>query len=513
IVVEISAKMLDDGRIQAFVRDITERKKIEEALLESENRLRLVMDATEAGVWDWNITTGEVFFSRNWKESLGYSGNEIAHNISSWEKIVHPDDMPKLRVHLQKHFDDETEHYEFENRLLMKNGDYRWNLDKGKVVERDADGKPLRMVGTDTDITQRKEAENKLNKSERRGRTLLEDSPVCNKIIDLDSRLLYMSSAGVNRLKIPDINSFYGCTYPPDFFPESTRASLIEHLEQAKAGEISSVECLALDMEGCEVWYHTTFVPARDDEDRIEYIIATSVDITERKHAEEKIKTALREKEVMLKEIHHRVKNNLQVISSLLNLQSRYIEDDKMLALFMESRNRVQSMALIHEKLYQAKDFSQIDFSDYARDLSRQLFRANNVNPEKVRFKAEIEEISLSIDVAVPCGLIINELLTNALKHAFPGDRKGTVMLQLHSKRPAKRKPKQGGAVVLTVSDDGVGLPDGFNIESTTSLGVQLVKTLSAQIDGVLQIKSGKGTHFAITFENRSSERLEVSVV
>jgi len=135
-------------------------------------------------------------------------------------------------------------------------------------------------------ITERKRAEEALRDSEIRNRTLLEGSPVCNKIIDLDSRLVYMSAAGQKQLKIPDVKPFYGCTYPPDFFPESTRTSLTEHLERAKAGEISSLECPAIDMEGGEVWYHTTFVPARDDEGRIEYIIATSVDITERKQLE-----------------------------------------------------------------------------------------------------------------------------------------------------------------------------------------------------------------------------------
>ena len=182
---------------------------------------------------------------------------------------------------------------------------------------KDADGNVFAYAGTQRDITERKRAEEALRDSEMKSRALLEGSPVCNKVIDLDSRLLYMSAAGLKQLKIPDITPYYGTVYPPRFYPESMRAPLIEHLERAKAGEISSVEAPVHDMEGGEVWYHTTFVPARDGEGRIEYVIASSVDITDRKRAEENLK-----QEALMR---GRLLDNLPCIAMILKKGTREI--------------------------------------------------------------------------------------------------------------------------------------------------------------------------------------------
>ena len=166
---------------------------------------------------------------------------------------------------------------------------------------RSKDGRIVGVSCVVVDITKRKRAEEALRDAETRSRTLLEGSPVCTKIIDLDFRLLYMSAAGQQQLKISDVQPLYGCPYPPDFYSEAMRAPLVKHLERAKAGEISSVECPVLDTEGDEVWYHTTFVPAHDDEGRIKYIIVTSVDITERKRAEEELRIHAVQQEAVAK--------------------------------------------------------------------------------------------------------------------------------------------------------------------------------------------------------------------
>ena len=210
----------------------------------------------------------------------------MSDHEEEWSSGIHPDDVAGVMAAVQAHFEEETEVFQEEYRVRCKDGSYKWILDRG-VARRDAAGNVVRMAGSGSDITDRKRAEEKLRDSEIKSRALLEGSPVCNKILDLDSRLQYMSSAGVQQLKIPDIESFYGRTYPSFLYPDSVRAPLVEHLERAKAGETCSVECPLLDADGCEVWYHTTFVPARDDQGRIEFIIATSVNITERKRAEE----------------------------------------------------------------------------------------------------------------------------------------------------------------------------------------------------------------------------------
>ena len=215
-------------------------------------------------------------------------------------------------------------------------------------------------------------------------------------------------------------------------------------------------------------------------------------EIAERTRAEQQLKTSIREKEVLLKEIHHRVKNNLQVISSLLNLQSRCIEDPSVLELFQESQNRVRSMALIHEKLYRSQDLARINFAEYIRNLATHLVRSYRASSGPVNLKVNTNDISLSIDTAVPCGLIINELVSNALKHAFADGREGEIHIELRSDRDHQ--------VTLIVGDNGVGFPKGLDFRYTESLGMQLVNTLTNQLNGTVELHSNGGTEFKIMF-------------
>jgi two-component sensor histidine kinase len=198
-----------------------------------------------------------------------------------------------------------------------------------------------------------------------------------------------------------------------------------------------------------------------------------------------------RRKEVLLKEIHHRVKNNLQVISSLLALQAASTDDQVTRGLLHESRNRVHSMALIHEKLYQSTDERGITFSTYVRDLAAHLRHSYAGNSESVTMDIDVEEITLDMDVLVPCGLIINELLSNALKYAFPAGRVGTIRVRLR---------REAGGLVLTVSDNGVGLPQTVDLASPVTLGLRIVNSLVAQLHGTLSVDGGPGASFSVTF-------------
>jgi PAS domain S-box-containing protein len=215
-------------------------------------------------------------------------------------------------------------------------------------------------------------------------------------------------------------------------------------------------------------------------------------DITERKLAEDKIKASLREKEVLLKEVHHRVKNNLQVISSLLNLQSRYVKDRQALEMFKESQSRVRSMALIHEKLYQSEDLARIDIAGYIRDLISSLFRSYGASAAAIKVKTDVHDILLDINAAIPCGLIINELVSNCLKHAFPDGRGGKLVTELRSDNDKHCS--------LIVSDNGIGFPEDIDFRNTESLGMQLVITLVEQLDGSIELDRSSGTAFRIRF-------------
>lgn len=222
-------------------------------------------------------------------------------------------------------------------------------------------------------------------------------------------------------------------------------------------------------------------------------------ELKERKKAQEQITASLHEKEILLKEIHHRVKNNLQIISSLLFLQSRNIKDDIVLQALQESRARVQTMAMIHENLYQSSDLARIDFVEYLRKLTNELVRNYNHSTQPVNFNFEGGNILLDINISVPCGLIVNELVSNTLKHAFskdpttpnPNGEPNTISISLMRKN---------GQVELIVSDNGIGIPPEMDLEHTNSLGMQLVTMLTQQIQGKLELKRSPGTTFTIVF-------------
>lgn len=218
-------------------------------------------------------------------------------------------------------------------------------------------------------------------------------------------------------------------------------------------------------------------------------------ELKERKRTEEQLKLSLKEKEVLLKEIHHRVKNNLQVISSVLRLQSDYIKDDRVLALFKDSQSRIRSMALIHEKLHQSNNLLKINFDEYIRDLADTLLRSYTANSQSATLSTEAIGVWLNIDTAIPCGLIINELVSNALKHAFPAPKLENHIL-------IKLSPIADNRYTLTVQDNGIGFPPDVDFRNTESLGLELVCIFTEQLEGVIECHqtNGAGTTFTINF-------------
>ncbi len=213
----------------------------------------------------------------------------------------------------------------------------------------------------------------------------------------------------------------------------------------------------------------------------------------DRKRVEEEIKKSLKEKEVLLREIHHRVKNNMQIISSLLTLQSQYLKDKKDADIFIDSQNRIESMSLVHEKLYQSRDLAKIDFKEYVEDMTSGLFQSYGVDAGNISLNIDVENIELAIDHAIPCGLIINELVTNSLKYAFPEGRKGEIKISLRSSGE--------NVIELVVGDNGIGIPKDLDFRKTESLGLHLVTILAeSQLHGEIKLDRSNGTEFQIKF-------------
>jgi len=253
----------------------------------------------------------------------------------------------------------------------------------------------------------------------------------------------------------------------------------IEHTEEVKEDNLGG-------------YFLVSASPIKDDSGNLLGSVHIARNITIRKQMEDQIKKSLEEREILIKETHHRVKNNLMVISSLLSLQARYIKDKEAQGIFKESQNRARSMALIHEKLYQTTDLKKIDFGDYIQKLSLELLRTYSDKSKDIKMDFEVENHLLDINTSIPLGLIVNELITNSLKHAFVKNKKGQIKIKF---------TKENEKYVFEVSDNGIGLPNNFDIEKTSTLGLSLVFNLVNQIDGKLDYEGNNGTRFTIKFK------------
>ncbi|WP_196511437.1 PAS domain S-box protein [Nostoc sp. NZL] len=875
------------GNVMHLIRvtDITARKRVEEdhklaeiALRESEERLQLALEASGDGLWDWNILTGEVYYSPRYLEMLGYSFDELSQDLSTWKRLVHPDDLPWVEKILTVHLKDSSVPYKFDYRLRTQSGKYKWIANYGKVVMRDEQGKPLRMTGTHRDISDvydelrlrketeaalarseeqlrltlefnhigtwdwnvqtgevlwndnhfhllglepeiltakyqlwrnsihpedvdrveqallyalaqhtnyeaeyrviypdgsvhwltgkgrgvyneagepvrmlgviidisgQKQAEAALRESEARFQAFMNNSPVLAWITNIEGRVLYLNQTYLRTFKLlpeqvigksifelysdeiarqhfdhiqtviqtnqvieaievaprPDgtLGEFLVYKFPilglsaqklvgrvaiditerkilerelahkqklldafinsapvgitildrelrfsfinealaeingipaaahisktlweivPDltpnleqvlqyvlttgepildleitgetpklpgvirtwlasYFPIQSEANqpnsigivVVEISDRKRAEQMLELQavitrnmaegiCLVRATDGVFVYAnpkfeqmfgyesgeligrHVSIVNYGDEHTtpkevnqairtaviqhgeatyevhnvkkdgtpfwcnattsvfgHPEYgsvLVAVQQDITEQKLAKEKIKASLKEKEVLLKEIHHRVKNNLGIVSSLLQMQCRRTQDPQVGAILRDSQNRIASIALVHEKLYGSEDLADIDFAQYIPDLTTHLFDSYNVSSSQIQLKIQVDNASLDIETAIPCGLIINELVSNALKYAFVGNRRGEIEVKFYQESES--------TLTLIIRDNGIGLPENFDTKKAKTLGITLVQGLVKQLSGKLEIDSQRGTQFKITF-------------
>jgi len=276
----------------------------------------------------------------------------------------------------------------------------------------------------------------------------------------------------------------------------STNQFVIDHLDDCIRERQSFVyESEVETKDGQRRWASSTLTPILNEKGLLKNIVVIDTDITLRRNMEEQIKAALEEKGVLLREIHHRVKNNLQIIISLFNLQTSYVQDESAYKALKEGQDRIKSMALIHERFYQSDGLSQIDFDDYIKRLTDNLFQSFKVSRDHVALKINAEKISLDIDTAVPCGLIINEIVSNSLKHAFKDGRNGEILIELKKTSESQYK--------LTIEDNGIGMPEGFSVDNSESLGIQLIQALTDQLEGHMKMEYSptKGVKYNIDFK------------
>jgi PAS domain S-box-containing protein len=419
---------------------------------------------------------------------LGKTDADFNPNKEEVESLLR-DDLEVMQTLKEKFIPEEV--------ITYADGSVRW-LQTSKRPIISPDGTAQQMLGIAADITARKQAETALRQSEERFRQIAESIREVFWITEPgDNKLIYISPAyeevwGTTCNSVSDVyRRWHDSLHPED------RARVLETTANVHAGAGCDIEYRIVRHDGEIRWVRDRAFPVLNEAGEVYRVAGVLDDVTERKQALEQLKSSLNEKEVLLKEIHHRVKNNMQVITSLLNLQSKTISDSQALAVFEDSQNRVKSMALIHETLYQSKDLSRIDFAEYLKKLVAQVSRSYRIQPDAVKIKVDVDNVSLPIDTAVPCGLIINELASNSLKYAFPADTKGEVNITF-------------GMVdeqyVLRVSDTGIGLPPGFDPEKGKSLGMKLVRMLTTQLCGEIECRNGVGTTFRIAFPKEKGE-------
>jgi PAS domain S-box-containing protein len=344
------------------------------------------------------------------------------------------------------------------------------------------------------DVTKRKEAEDALRESEARFKQLFDSVSDAIGVRDartfelLDANRRYCESNGYTLEELKRLP--FGSFATSDESVDERRERLMVLYGQIPRGASRLFELEGKRKDGSIFWVEQNVT--RIAIGTRECLLSAARDVTERKRAEEKIRASLREKEVLLKEVHHRVKNNLQIISSLLYLQAKRTEHPGAVSALRESRARIKSMALIHERLYASPDLASVDMGKYTRSLVSDLRHSHMAEDGFVRLTLNIDDIPLGITEAIPCGLIINELVSNALKHAFPKGRQGEILIQLFR--------TDANQVTLTVSDNGIGFPEQMDFRKSPSLGLTLINSLVEQLGGTIELDRRGGTTFTITF-------------
>ncbi len=428
----------------------------------------------------------------------GYSVPELQKLTT--DNLSHPNDVFKEK--LQRQLCDT--HYQIEKRFKHRDGHSIW-VDLTGIYLKDQQGKPQALLLLFQDISDRKYAEAVFVENERRFRQIFEEVPVGMAVIGFNHRLLRVNRTLCELLGYTEAEllsrPFDVLTHPEDAMQDALLA------KQLYYGRIPHYQvekrCIKKDQQ--VIWVLITAYVLRNEQGKAINSLAMIRDITKQKQAQEAIHKTLQEKEILIKEIHHRVKNNLHVIANLLDLQAQSIDDPQISALFSDSQNRIYAMSLIHEQLYQSSHLGRIEFASYLQSLLSNLCVGYGLHQQPVQQKLELEPISLNIETAIPCGLIVNELVTNSLKYAWQNSTNQNREIYISFKKTNTQEHLE-----LTIGDNGIGLPPEQQ-QSSNTLGLRLVQLLVRQLDGKLEIISQAGTQFKITFtELNYRDRLQV---
>ncbi len=493
-----------DGRAVAtrsIFRDITGVHEAQEQVQQHAAKLRALFESSEHMFWTVDPRVALTSFNRGYAEMI-----ERLYGTRP-EVNTDPGMARKKFASAEYHAFWEGKYMEaFDGRPLRFETDLRDQQGRRVCNEIflspvfDPDGGVKEVFGVGHEITEQKEAEDRVREHEARLKAIFENS--ANMMIWTLDHQLRLTSFN-KHFHISTLRAFGIDFKPGDDFVKAHMPNvagrryerLVAKYHQALDGFPQQFEVELRNHAGRPLWVENFLNPITVD-GRVTEISCLAYGITDRKDAQKKLIESLHEKEVLLKEVHHRVKNNLQVISSILNLQGGYVgRDPRMLDLLRDSQDRIRSMAFIHESLYQTKNFNSVDLGVYIESLSRNLMMSYSLGG-KVRLDTQVQPVELGLDQAIPCGLMLNELISNALKHAFPSGREGVIEIRVEL---------IGEEVTIAIADNGVGPPAGFDVAKHANLGLQLVQMLTSQLDGRFERMGTSGSRFRITFSRATT--------
>ncbi len=482
-----------DGIVGVMV-DITDRKKMEKDLRASEDKYRTLVENLNDVIYSLDTDGVVTYMSSGCIRLFHYTPEELTGR--NFRDFIYPDDLQAvLDQFLKMVAGAETE---LEYRVIDRNKSIHYI--RTSVTPVIVDGRVTGLNGILIDTTDRKRAEEAVRESERFALSTVNALDANIAILDRNGEIISVNSSwrtfAFSNMEDP-IDVFEGVNYlsvcdaaQGNYFEGA--AEFAAGIRAVMNGEIKSyTQEYPCHSPAVKRWFmgKVNRFPGTGEL----RLVVSHTDITDRIVAEKKIVASLREKEVLLREIHHRVKNNMQVISSLMGLQSAYITKGADIKNALgEMQNRIKSMAIVHEKLYQSADLSRIDFKEYLASLVSSVVQSFMIDPERIRLEMNTLPMKLGIDLAVPGGLLLNELITNAYKHAFPGGRRGVITISMNV--------TDSGSYRMSVRDDGVGLPAGFDMDASGSLGLRLVQILTQQLGGELVVRNEGGAEFTVVF-------------
>jgi PAS domain S-box-containing protein len=490
--------------------DITGRKKMEERLQKSEERFRLIAEQTGQLIYDIDLRNGLVEWAGAVAELTGYSNKEIENlDYYGWLEHIHPEDRRRVQQSFKNCWNT-GEKFEEEFRFKRKDGSYFCVKNKG-VYLRDEEDCICRALGVMEDVTEIKQSSEKLKESEELYRSFLQNFKGISFKLDrnfnplLLEGALYEITGYTEEEFISDRINFLEIVAPEDRpVLNMSREKMI-----SSPNSIMEYEYRLRQKDGSVRWVHELIHNVCNTSGETMFIQGYAYDITQRKKAEETLEKA---EKIGMREIHHRIKNNLQVVSSLLSLQADKFKDKEVIEAFRESENRVVSMSLIHEELYKSDDVASIDFAAYLRKLTADILHSYRIGNENVKLILEVDSTLLGVDTAIPLGIIINELFSNSLKYAFPKGAEGKIRISLYRNEAEYQKPGEAtenkfsevsSRFTLTYLDNGARFSEKVDFGDPKTLGLQLVNALVEQINGTIELEREKETKYTIRFEDK----------